>query len=52
MASGASRNGGAKREDERRRGHEKSECRSMSVDAGEPARGTRSSKGRHRDMEP
>lgn len=33
-------------------GREESECRSRSDDVGEPARGTRLSKGRHRDMEP
>jgi hypothetical protein len=52
VVSGASRNGDAKREAERRRDHEKSECRGRSDDAGEPARGTRPSKGRHRNMEP
>ena len=52
VASSESWNGEAKREAKRRRGHEKSECRSMSNDAGEPARGTRPSKGRHRNMEP
>ena len=34
------------------RGREKSECRSRSDDAGEPARGTQPSKGRHRNTEP
>ncbi len=52
VVSGASRNGEAKREAERRRGPEKSECRGTSDDVGEPARGTRPSKGRHRNMEP